>query len=79
MFIFNEKSYTFLTDVTLNSLIWDNVETISTNKAENHKATFCNVLCLGEMASISQNTCANQAAKPKICSLLFFVCVHVCF
>lgn len=79
MFIFNEKLYTFLTDVTLKSLIQDNVETVSANKAENHKATFCNVLCLGEMASVSQNTCANQDSKTKICNLLFFVCVYMCF
>lgn len=79
MFIFNEKLYTFLTDVTLKSLIQDNVETVSANKAENHKATFCNVLCLGEMAYVSQNTCANQDSKTKICNLLFFVCVYMCF
>lgn len=46
MFGLNGRLYTFLTDVILNNPVWENVETVNTNKVETHIGTFWSVLCL---------------------------------
>lgn len=72
MFGLNSRLYTFLTDVILNNPVWENVETVNTNKVETRIGTFWNVLCLLKWLQFHRALTETQKIQRDFCLFLLW-------